>query len=254
MKYAVTVLACLLLVGVVSSCSKQELTITPFEKAALEQQASRPVTCVAGDDCNEKWNRAIQWVNANSAQKIKTISDNIIQTHDVMPLEERVSYPAFTIIKYADGKNRYVIEYSSACDEFIKCDTPSALELKASFVYFVMGRQKITDTQRQHMREMKFIAEQIEAAIGECRDMRIRGQLKSYRESAECSNSRIMDIFKRNHYPYMDLAESFTAKRLELASMVDGRKITEVQMQTEMTQFINAMNETELVRSIETLK
>jgi len=212
---------CSVAVLLLSGCAPK---ISPEQQAILQQTANRPVTCVAGKDCDEKWNRAIEWVNTNSQLKIKTISEHLIQTTGIRIDRGHTAYPAFTIVKYAKGKNTYIIDYSSACDTITECK-PSGLELRASFVYFIMGPTPRTAAQQEHIAQMKLIAEEIKTAIITCRDKRIAGELKTYTDSVECSNARIIKIFERTHYPYKDLMQSFIAKRFELAAMVDRKQM-----------------------------
>lgn len=58
-------------------------------------------------------------------------------------------------------------------------------------------------------------------AIRQCREKRQKGELQSHADSAQCSNPQIADVFKRAGYPYTDLVELFTAKRLEEAQKLD---------------------------------
>jgi hypothetical protein len=59
-------------------------------------------------------------------------------------------------------------------------------------------------------------------AINECRARRLSGELKTYVESAQCSNPRIIQAFSAAHYRRMYLIVRFTAKRLQLSEKVDG--------------------------------
>lgn len=51
------------------------------------------------------------------------------------------------------------------------------------------------------------------AAIIECRNKRLAGELPSYLASAICSNSRIIHVYQQSGYRYMDLIYALTAKR-----------------------------------------
>jgi hypothetical protein len=65
------------------------------------------------------------------------------------------------------------------------------------------------------------------AAINECKAKRLAGELKTYVESAQCSNSRILQAFGRTNYRYMDLITLMTAKRAQIAERLDRGQITE---------------------------
>lgn len=123
----VVVVACLVL----AACN----TMTPEQKSALAAQASRPVVCSSDQDCRVKWSRAVQWVMQNSAYKLQTQSDLVIQTMGPLPDDTR---PAFTISRSANANGSGVINFSGGCDNIFGC-IPSMLEEQASFVQFVMA-------------------------------------------------------------------------------------------------------------------
>jgi hypothetical protein len=72
-----------------------------------------------------------------------------------------------------------------------------------------------------------------DAAMGECRNKRLRGELKTHLESVQCSNPRVSKIFSAAKYRYMDLIEMMNSKRLEIAMKLDIRQITKEQASTE---------------------
>jgi hypothetical protein len=110
--------------------------LTPEQQAALQRAANRPVTCMAGKDCEEKWSRVVQWVKENSAYKFQTVSDTVIQTMGPLPDDAR---PAFTVTKVSTGNDSYMINLDGGCDNIFGC-VPSLLKLKASFAVAVMGQ------------------------------------------------------------------------------------------------------------------
>ena len=118
-----------------TACAPQ---MTPEQKTAMAVAANRPITCKAGKDCEEKWSRAVQWVKQNSTYKFQTLSDNLIQTYGPFDSDPR---SAFSITKVAEGHNKYTIDFSAACDNWIGC-IPSVIELKISFINYVMGMSK----------------------------------------------------------------------------------------------------------------
>jgi hypothetical protein len=62
-----------------------------------------------------------------------------------------------------------------------------------------------------------------------CKVKRLGGQLKTYVQSATCSNAGIVQVFSAANYKHMDLIQEFAAKRLELADKLDRGQITEAQ-------------------------
>ncbi len=69
--------------------------------------------------------------------------------------------------------------------------------------------------------------QQANAAMGECRDKRLKGALKSHVESTQCSNPRVVQVFSIANYRYMDFVQFLTAKRLELAKKLDQGQLTD---------------------------
>jgi hypothetical protein len=109
-------------------------TSSSQQKATLEMDASRPVTCQQGSDCEIKWSRAMHWAHSNSHWKLRIATDSLITTEGPMDTDEA----AFSIAKVAHGKGQYSIDFRAACGNIFGC-VPTLLELKAGFVNAVMG-------------------------------------------------------------------------------------------------------------------
>lgn len=112
-------------------------SMTPEQAAQLQREAMIQITCTKGDDCDEKWSRAIGWISQNSSYKIQTQNDYILQTFNST---DGSTSSAFLVNKIAMGKGTYQITLSSGCDNAFGC-IPDALALKASFNKFVAGTQ-----------------------------------------------------------------------------------------------------------------
>jgi hypothetical protein len=106
------------------------------------------------------------------------------------------------------------------------------------------ARQQYTDGIKQASAETK-------AAMLECKNKRLSGELKTYVASVQCSNTRITDAFQRAGYRYMDLIGLFTAKRLEVAEKVDNDKITEAQGTLEGAEYMSHIADEERHRNLE---
>jgi hypothetical protein len=65
------------------------------------------------------------------------------------------------------------------------------------------------------------------AAINECKSKRLSGELKSFVQSAQCSNPRIIAAFKKANYRYLDLVTLMTAKRMQIAERLDRNQMSE---------------------------
>jgi hypothetical protein len=65
------------------------------------------------------------------------------------------------------------------------------------------------------------------AAINECKSKRLSGELRSFVQSAQCSNPRIIAAFKKANYRYLDLVTLMTAKRMQIAERLDRNQMSE---------------------------
>lgn len=109
---------------------------TPEQRAQWAREASRPIVCTQGLDCDIKWGRALEWVKANSAYRITTYTQNIIATAAPKRYDES---PAFTIVRIAKGDGIYRIEFQRSCQGADIC-YGSPLAEKASFVSYVLDK------------------------------------------------------------------------------------------------------------------
>jgi len=125
---------CILIPALLAGCSQK---MSQQQEALLHELADRPVTCTGKEDCRYKWNKAIVWVREHSSRDIKTLNDNMIQTYTV-DLGHHDNYPIFTIIKYWQVEDTYIIDYHSVCDQKLECETPG-IKLKISFKTALMG-------------------------------------------------------------------------------------------------------------------
>lgn len=78
---------------------------------------------------------------------------------------------------------------------------------------------------------MQAMRETTKAAILECRDRRLKQEFKTYKQSAECSNPKILAAYEGSDYPYMDLVHLLLDARLVAAENLDKGAITEAQAQ-----------------------
>jgi hypothetical protein len=83
------------------------------------------------------------------------------------------------------------------------------------------------------------------AAISQCRSKRLRGELRSYLGSAQCSNPRIIQAFRAANYRYPDLIDLFVKERAEIAEELDAKRMTEAQAQVENARMFSELVETE---------
>jgi hypothetical protein len=83
------------------------------------------------------------------------------------------------------------------------------------------------------------------SAVKECKVKRLGGELKTYIQSAMCSNPGIVQAFSAVNYKHMDLIQGFASKRLELAEKLDRWQINEAQSDRELSDFSNRIRNEE---------
>lgn len=83
--------------------------------------------------------------------------------------------------------------------------------------------------------------EKSRAAIEECRERRLRGELVGYKQSAECSSPRIFAAWREANYPHMDLITDWLNARETLSGQVDQKTITPRQFQEQMAAVTNRL-------------
>jgi hypothetical protein len=79
------------------------------------------------------------------------------------------------------------------------------------------------------------------SAVKECKTKRLSGELKTYVQSAMCSNPGVVQAFSAVSYKHMDLIQGFAAKRLELAEKLDRGQITEAQGERELSDLLTGV-------------
>jgi hypothetical protein len=96
---------------------------------------------------------------------------------------------------------------------------------------------------------MQVPLEKSRAAIAECRDKRLRKELATYKQSAECSNPRIFAAWKEANYPHMDLITMWLNAREEASAKVDQRALTPKEFERQMDELTLRLTAEERRRS-----
>jgi hypothetical protein len=109
------------------------------QRARWKQDATQPLVCTRGPDCDAKWNRALKWVQDNADSSIDIANETIITTKTPITW----SSPVFSITKTEEESGTYAINFRAGCSWILPCE-PSILELKASFANYVMKSTDIT--------------------------------------------------------------------------------------------------------------
>ena len=81
---------------------------------------------------------------------------------------------------------------------------------------------------------MQSAVEKSRIAIEQCRERRLRKELKSYLESAQCSDPKIFAAWQEANYPHMDLVTAWLNAREEASQKVDQHLITPKQFDEQM--------------------
>jgi hypothetical protein len=82
-----------------------------------------------------------------------------------------------------------------------------------------------------------------EAAIAECKAKRLRGELKTYKASVECSNPKVFAAYKAAGDPNLDLLNILLAARLVGAENVDKKRVTEAEYQLQLAELNSRLEE-----------
>ena len=125
------VFACAAALFVVGGCNSSPQN--PVDAAIVNAAVNQPIACKAGPECDAKWSCASAWIAQNSAFKIQTANELIIQTMGPLPYD---ATPAFTVTKVANASGDYEISLTGGCDNIFGC-IPSIEQSRISFLAFV---------------------------------------------------------------------------------------------------------------------
>jgi hypothetical protein len=114
---------------VLSGCAQMP---SPGEPAANPVSAE-PVLCINKDQCDVYWQRAQAWVANNSAYRLQTVTDTIIETYGPVAAQTGL---AFRITKVPDDKEGARIYALPVCSNVFGC-TPTPADAVVSFKRFV---------------------------------------------------------------------------------------------------------------------
>ena len=81
---------------------------------------------------------------------------------------------------------------------------------------------------------MQVPLEKSRAAIAECREKRLRKELTTYRQSAQCASQKIFAAWRDANYPHMDLIAEWLTAREEASDKVDQHQITPKEFEEQM--------------------
>ncbi len=123
----------LLLTAALSAC-----VTTPTAPQEDIDDGIRPLLCKGAEQCSVYWRRAQVWVARNSAMKIQTATDAMIETFNPQPNTQQRGYRVLRMPQ-EDGAERIMI--SSGCAGYLPCSS-NEISMAARFKRFVLtGRE-----------------------------------------------------------------------------------------------------------------
>jgi len=90
-----------------------------------------------------------------------------------------------------------------------------------------------------------------DAALAECKAKRLRGELKTFKASVECSNPKVFAAYKDAGDPNLDLLNISLAARLVGAENVDKKRVTEAEYQLQLAELNDRLTEERRRRSFD---
>jgi hypothetical protein len=115
----------------------------------------------------------------------------------------------------------------------------------------IIQRQQAQQRAQEQEARMKAAAAEATAAINDCRQLRLAGEIKTFAESVRCANLRITAAYQNASYPYMDLIFLFTSARLVGAEKVDKGELTEAEVQLQISELMTRVSNEERRRQYE---
>jgi hypothetical protein len=79
-------------------------------------------TCQGKEDCELRWTRAVQWINANSRLSIRMMNDTVIETH--AGFGDASALTGFRVTRVPLGDGKYQLQIDAACANVFICVPP----------------------------------------------------------------------------------------------------------------------------------
>ena len=124
-----TALAVCTAAALLTGCAQTPIAVDPPAASAT------PVLCVNKAQCDVYWQRAQAWVANNSAYRLQTITDTVIETAG--PLAARTGL-AFRITRVPDDQEGARIYVMAACGNSVGCN-PASSDAVVAFKRFVVN-------------------------------------------------------------------------------------------------------------------
>jgi hypothetical protein len=101
---------------------------------------------------------------------------------------------------------------------------------------YVGSSAQLRDQQEATAQKMKAAGEIAAAVANECKEKRLRKELKTHKEAVECSNPKIYKAWQEAGSPILDLIAVHLAGRLVCAENIDKGKATEAECQLQLAE------------------
>jgi hypothetical protein len=162
----------------------------------------------------------------------------------------RFSLVTFGLVAIAlTGCMTPIVLRNPANGEVAQCLATGAFPLinqqQCASAYENMGWERTTAPAARQAQQQQIAQRdaEVKAALEECRDARLKGTLKSYLASAQCSNPRIREAYQRSGYPFMDLIDLRDAVRAVDAEKIDKGQMTEAEAMLHFAQVNSQVTE-----------
>ncbi len=110
------------------------IAVIALAACATTTATNQPITCTAGSDCDEKWSRAMQWLEQNTSSKVTATDTQLSVAESVDDVK-----PAFEVTKATtDAGKTFTITMRAWC-AMGNCDE-IVVPLRADFYDYVLGR------------------------------------------------------------------------------------------------------------------
>jgi len=90
----------------------------PARQAAVPEPSVEFPVCGGTADCEVKWGRAIQWINANSHWRIRLMNESMIETFG----SGSSTYLSYRVTRIPLGEQKYRIEVHAGCRNLFGCN------------------------------------------------------------------------------------------------------------------------------------
>jgi hypothetical protein len=126
---------------------------------------------------------------------------------------------------------------------------PVALVVVTSTFLFCC-QNSMQSVQGDQEAKLAVMQEKEKSILAECELKRLRGELKTYAQSAECSNPVIVQAHQEAGDPAMNLVYLFTAYRLAIADRIDRGALSQPEGNLMLAQLVSRINTERLQRDM----